>query len=233
MATNPFAPVPGGSTRTASAAKVPSKGSIVVPVPADAPLPPDVHPTLGKPSAPPLAVHRRRRPVARLCLPVRRSQGKAISPPDGMAAARWRPVRLALGVLARKTALYGLQRLAERPSAPVVVCEGEKAADACTALLPGFVAVTSPNGSKSAKKADWSPLRTRDVVVWPDADAAGIAYAKAVSELVADGAADLTTKNAGRPRRVPLRIIRLPVSRLGRGRCARRGLAPRTRGRVG
>jgi putative DNA primase/helicase len=34
----------------------------------------------------------------------------------------------------------------------VVVCEGEKAADAATRLLPGFVAVCSPNGSKSAAK---------------------------------------------------------------------------------
>jgi hypothetical protein len=80
--------------------------------------------------------------------------------------------------------LYGLRRLAERPFAPVVVCEGEKSADAATRLLPDFVAVTSPNGSKSAGKADWSPLKGRAVTVWPDADAAGLDYARQVAELV-------------------------------------------------
>jgi putative DNA primase/helicase len=84
-----------------------------------------------------------------------------------------------------KRPLYGLRGLAKRPSAPVVVCEGEKAADAATGLLPGFVVVTSPNGSKSAAKADWTPLRGRAVSVWPDADAAGLDYAKAVAKLAA------------------------------------------------
>ena len=65
----------------------------------------------------------------------------------------------------------------------MVVCEGEKATDAATSLLPGFVAVTSPNGSKSAGKADWSPLRGRAVTVWPDADAAGLEYARQVAKL--------------------------------------------------
>lgn len=49
--------------------------------------------------------------------------------------------------------LYGLDRLAFRPDAPVIVCEGEKAADAATALFPDYVAVTSPNGSGSCHRA--------------------------------------------------------------------------------
>jgi hypothetical protein len=81
--------------------------------------------------------------------------------------------------------LYGLKELAERPAATVVVCEGEKSADAARKLLPGFVVVSSPNGSKSAKQADWSPLRERDVVIWPDADASGEEYAHAVTECLA------------------------------------------------
>jgi hypothetical protein len=56
----------------------------------------------------------------------------------------------------------------------------EKAADAATRLLPGFVVVASPNGAKSAAKADWTPLRGRDVIIWPDADAAGLEYAQTV-----------------------------------------------------
>src|SRR6185437_1450871 len=42
-----------------------------------------------------------------------------------------------------KRPLYGLQGLAERPSAPVVVTEGEKACDAARTLLPASVVVTS------------------------------------------------------------------------------------------
>src|SRR5215469_11775491 len=40
--------------------------------------------------------------------------------------------------------LYGLWDLAKRPDAPVMVTEGEKAADAASRLLPAFVVVTSP-----------------------------------------------------------------------------------------
>ena len=76
--------------------------------------------------------------------------------------------------------LYGLHGLSLRPDAPVVVSEGEKAADAARELLPGYVAVTSPNGSRSARKADWTPLSGRVVVIWPDADEAGQVYAKDV-----------------------------------------------------
>jgi hypothetical protein len=77
--------------------------------------------------------------------------------------------------------LYGLDRLAARLDAPVVVCEGEKAADAAAELLPEFVAVTSPGGSKAAGKAGWGPLAGRRVVIWPDADAPGADYADSVA----------------------------------------------------
>jgi hypothetical protein len=64
--------------------------------------------------------------------------------------------------------------------------EGEKSADAARRLLPGFVVVTSPNGGKSADKADWSQLRAREVIIWPDADIAGQHYAQAVIECLTD-----------------------------------------------
>ena len=73
--------------------------------------------------------------------------------------------------------LFGLDRLSGHPGATVIVCEGEKAAEAAARLLPDYVAVTSPNGSKSAPKADWSPLAARDVIIWPDNDKPGEAYA--------------------------------------------------------
>ncbi|MGB6284364.1 MAG: hypothetical protein WBG18_08105 [Xanthobacteraceae bacterium] len=82
-----------------------------------------------------------------------------------------------------------MQELADRPVAPVVVCEGEKATDAARRLLPGFVVVTSPNGSNSADKADWSPLRGRDVVIWPDADLPGDVYAQVVARCATNAGA--------------------------------------------
>ena len=126
----------------------------------------------------------------------------------GAAAWRWESWQ-------GKRPLYGLQGLAERPSAPVVVCEGEKSADAAARLLPAFVVVTSPNGSKSAGKADWAPLRGRTVTIWPDADAAGLEYARIVAEQAAAAGA------------VRVKIISPPPGvqrRLGRGGRIGRGL---------
>jgi hypothetical protein len=76
-----------------------------------------------------------------------------------------------------------LDRLASAPDACVVICEGEKSADAAARLLPAYVSVTSPNGSKSAAKADWRALAGRHVILWPDADEAGDKYAKDVFRL--------------------------------------------------
>ena len=77
--------------------------------------------------------------------------------------------------------LYRLPDLLATPAARVYVTEGEKAADAARAV--GLTATTSPHGSKSAGKADWSPLAGRDVVILPDRDAPGERYAADVARL--------------------------------------------------
>lgn len=88
--------------------------------------------------------------------------------------------------------LYGLDRLAQRMGAPVLVCEGEKAADAAAELFPDHVATTSLNGAAAARKADWSPLAGRIVAIWPDNDDEGLSYAANVAELAyAAGAASV------------------------------------------
>lgn len=69
--------------------------------------------------------------------------------------------------------LLHLDKLAARPDAPVVVCEGEKAADAAASLLPDHVATCWPNGSKAWNKTDFAPLKGRDVLLWPDNDEPG------------------------------------------------------------
>jgi putative DNA primase/helicase len=180
MNDDPFAPVCGAGARRA--AKTKPKWISVVPVPGDAPPLPAAHPTLGKPSA--ISTYRGANgAVLGHVLRFDVAKGKEFRP-----LTLWRP---AAGCKPEwrweswppKRPLYGLQRAAERPSAPMVVCEGEKAADAAARLLPSFVAVTSPNGSKSAGKADWSPLRGREVTIWPDADTPGFEYARQVAKL--------------------------------------------------
>ena len=66
--------------------------------------------------------------------------------------------------------LYGLERLADVNKSTVLVVEGEKAADAAARLFPTLAVVTSPAGAKAARKADWTPLQGRQVVIWPDHD---------------------------------------------------------------
>ena len=80
--------------------------------------------------------------------------------------------------------LYNLPALWERPEAPVIVAEGEKTADAAGQLFPSHIAITSMGGAKSPHLSDWSPLRGRDVVIWPDNDADGQRYAREVAALV-------------------------------------------------
>ena len=64
----------------------------------------------------------------------------------------------------------------------VYICEGEPATDAARSI--GLVAVTSAGGSKAAHKADWGPLAGREVIILPDADRPGMAYADAVGTIL-------------------------------------------------
>lgn len=71
-----------------------------------------------------------------------------------------RPLYLSAGLLASDPALV-----------PVVLVEGEKCADAGHQLLAAeYDFVSWPGGAKAWAKADWSWLRGRVVVMWPDAD---------------------------------------------------------------
>lgn len=75
--------------------------------------------------------------------------------------------------------LCRLHELASRPGEPAVVVEGENCADALAEL---GIAATTSGGAGSADAADWSPLKGREVTIWPDFDAAGEGYAHAVTE---------------------------------------------------
>ncbi|MES9843211.1 MAG: AAA family ATPase [Candidatus Sedimenticola sp. 6PFRAG5] len=61
----------------------------------------------------------------------------------------------------------------------VVLVEGEKAADAL--IQQGIMATTAMNGANApVDKTDWSSLKNKRVLIWPDKDEAGMQYAERV-----------------------------------------------------
>lgn len=96
--------------------------------------------------------------------------------------------------------LFGLDDLAARPDATVLIVEGEKACLAARELLPGYVALTWAGGAQATGTADWEPLRGRRVDIWPDADDPGRAAAAALSvTLVGIGCAVQVVNTEGAP----------------------------------
>ena len=60
-----------------------------------------------------------------------------------------------------------------RAGLPILVVEGEPAADAAAALYPDHAVCTWMSGCKAVHLADWQPLARQQVILWPDADAVG------------------------------------------------------------
>jgi len=85
--------------------------------------------------------------------------------------------------------LYHLDKIFNNPDVFIVVCEGEKAADAAELLFPDAVTTTPPNGAQSPHKANWKPVSGRKVKVWPDADKPGESFAKSVTKLAFENGA--------------------------------------------
>ena len=90
--------------------------------------------------------------------------------------------------------LYGLDRLAARPDATVLVVEGEKCADAGLAELPDLVSISWPGGGKAVKKADWSTLAGRKVILWADCDAKRVPLSKPERDGLPDDAARMAAQ---------------------------------------
>jgi hypothetical protein len=76
--------------------------------------------------------------------------------------------------------LYNLPLLDANPCADVLIVEGEKCADAASAA--GYTALTWSGGAQSYAQTDWTALKGRRVILWPDADEAG---RKAIGKIAA------------------------------------------------
>lgn len=157
----------------------------VQPVPDDAGPPPESHLSNGKPS-----MTWRYHDVAGglLCLVYRfdkKGGGRKQYAPltycknaDGKHEWRWQG-------LPEVRPLYNLHQLAQKENALVIVCEGEKAADAASLLFPDAVTTTMMSGAQSVGKTDWTPLAGRNVWLWPDKDKPGAECMQQVTNLLA------------------------------------------------
>lgn len=138
------------------------------------------HPQLGKPAA----VYRYGAAgiVCRWDTP----QGKEIRPaiPDG-PGWDWRG-------LPEPRPIYRLADLHARPSAQVLIVEGEKCADVGASILPSLVVVSWAGGGRAVGKTDWAPLAGRRVAIWPDNDEpGGDAAVEVADRCLAAGAASV------------------------------------------
>lgn len=106
-------------------------------------------------------------------------------PPSGKEFRPW-DVRARMWRAPDPRPLYGQPVMAT--ARQVVLVEGEKCAQAL--IGQGIVATTAMNGARAPiDKTDWSPLRGKDVLIWPDRDLPGWDYAEeAARACVAIGA---------------------------------------------
>lgn len=119
------------------------------------------------------------------------SRGKEYAPLsygtlDGRTGWHWK-------ALPTPRPLYRLDEITARADAPVLLCEGEKDADAAVALFPDYVVSAWPGGAQAINEADFLPLKNRSVAFWRDNDAAGIkSVPKLIAALQASGAATVS-----------------------------------------
>ena len=81
--------------------------------------------------------------------------------------------------------LYNGDLLAASPTCPVLIVEGEKAADGAAQYVPeGWVITTWQGGAKAVDQTDWSLLEGHSCVVWPDNDTPGIEAALEIQKIL-------------------------------------------------
>lgn len=152
------------------AAKKVTEWQVISPVPQEAPEPPVAHPVRGKPSARWTYLDADGGVFGYICRFEKSTGGKEIAslsycrhPDTGKMSWEWVS-------FAKPRPLYGLDRLAAKPEATVLLVEGEKCVDAAQAELPDMVVVSWPGGGKAIEKINWYPLAGRKVIAWADCD---------------------------------------------------------------
>ncbi len=80
--------------------------------------------------------------------------------------------------------LYNQYALINNPDKIVLIVEGEKTCDAAIKLFPEFVCVSWMGGARAYQHSNWSVLKGRNVISWPDADEPGITAMLEISRLL-------------------------------------------------
>lgn len=92
--------------------------------------------------------------------------------------------------------LYNLDQIQSSPSKKVVICEGEKSAEAISELLSPslYIGTCWPGGSKNQNidNTNLTPLANRDVILWPDNDDEGKQAMQHVAARIAHLAKSIT-----------------------------------------
>jgi putative DNA primase/helicase len=143
----------------------------ILPVPANAPPPPVAHVKRGKPSRTWTYRDAAGNVLGYTCRFETSDGGKEILPLTWCrhfqtGAHEWRWISFP-----EPRPLYGLDRLAAKQDAFVLVVEGEKCADAAHEELPDLAVISWPGGGKAVGKVDLSPLAGRKAGGWADCDA--------------------------------------------------------------
>ncbi len=85
--------------------------------------------------------------------------------------------------IADRRPLFELDRIANAPEdTPILIHEGEKAAQAGQILLPEYVSTTWMGGANATAKTNFSTVRDKDIILVPDCDAAGAEAMEKVTE---------------------------------------------------
>jgi len=71
-----------------------------------------------------------------------------------------------------------------RPLRPVIVVEGEKAANAAAEIFTSADVVSWVGGASNVTAGDWDLLKGRNVTIWPDNDEPGINAAHKIAKLI-------------------------------------------------
>lgn len=115
----------------------------------------------------------------------------------GFNAWRWK------GFVGDVKTLYGLEKLSQNPLKPVLIVEGEKAADIAQQKLHEYVVISWIGGAKNYAKTDWTPVIGRHIVIWPDNDAVGLSAAQNIQ-------GHLKTLHAQQHQEANVHIVNLP-----------------------
>lgn len=84
--------------------------------------------------------------------------------------------------------VYARDLIQARPNDKIVIHEGAKCASMAQEKIPSFVHTAWSGGSHKAGMADWSCLKGRDVIIYPDADEPGLNAATTVRKAVLEHA---------------------------------------------